>query len=84
MKAVENMRKSEGNNWFALIGVLEEPETGQEYEFFIGQGPLVLIPPFTGNLYCFLNDLPITYFNNKGFYQLKVTKLSTRISEVSL
>lgn len=75
LKNTEFLRKVKEDNWFTLEGFLKN-QTKKSKPFKIGSFLDNYEPEFTGTLYCFLNDIPIMYFNNKGSYRLIITKLN--------
>ena len=68
------LRKVRGErvNFFTLIGTV-----GKSYQFAfrIGMGLPVFVPETSGELYCFANDAPFAYGNNKGCMKLSVIAL---------
>jgi hypothetical protein len=71
-RILERLRRSPGDNWFALIGAIGR---GESKKFLIGQGVQKDIEA-DGVLHCFANDLPFLYFNNFGYIKLKVGRIS--------
>jgi len=53
--------------WFALIGVI-----GHEAPFEIGSGTVVT-PTVDAELFCYANDIPFMYWNNRGEIEVEVT-----------
>lgn len=74
LEKTEFLKKVKEDNWFALEGILKS-ENQVSKIFKIGNGLENYEPEFTGILYCFLNDVPIMYFNNEGSYRLIIKKL---------
>jgi hypothetical protein len=72
LKPSEWLRRFPEANWFALIGSIEKDK---QTFFYIGK-ERAFSPSQTGRLYCFANDVPFAYWNNKGSIQVCVTRLS--------
>ncbi len=72
LKWVEGLRRCPSENWFALIGSISQ---NSRHNFLIGKGINNYKPPLTGNLYCYANDVPFMYWNNKGSLSLTVTRV---------
>jgi|EndMetStandDraft_7_1072992.scaffolds.fasta_scaffold00319_4 hypothetical protein len=56
------MKRAPKEKWFALIGALDKDE---ETAFLIGSAKPWTAPK-SGELWCFANDMPSKYRNNKG------------------
>lgn len=70
-RALEGLRRSPADNWFALIGALNQDKRTL---FRIGSGT-VFTARQPGTLCCFANDLRPMYWNNSGEVQLTVKRL---------
>jgi uncharacterized protein (DUF2235 family) len=70
-------RKTLGLHKLVWYLIFEDPEGLAERLFRIGKRA-VIKPEKTGPLYCFANDLWLTYGNNAGSVILSVTRLSDR------
>jgi hypothetical protein len=71
LRPYEIFRRMRRENWFALIGTIGESLNNA---FLIGMGPTDYMPPISGELVCFANDMPGFYWNNYGSVQLTVTR----------
>ena len=60
-------RRHSEASWFALVGMV-----GDEPPFEIGSGT-VITPAKDAELFCFANDLPFMYWNNRGAITVTVT-----------
>jgi hypothetical protein len=69
MKAFEPLRRMKNENWFALIGALDQD---MSTAFPIGAGCQYTAPK-SGELTCFANDVEGFYWNNYGAVQMTVT-----------
>jgi hypothetical protein len=69
LRRVRFLRRWRAQKWFALIGVV----AGKR--FLIGSHARITAET-TGELICFANDAPITYWNNCGQVDLQITRLS--------
>ncbi|MEM9807094.1 MAG: hypothetical protein AAF959_17650 [Cyanobacteria bacterium P01_D01_bin.56] len=58
---------------FMLIGAIGK---NSKHFFPISQSPLKYTATETGDFFCFANDAPFAYGNNKGRLTLKVTRLA--------
>ena len=72
MKALARFRRSPDNPWFALIGAVDRKRDNQ---FLIGLDRRAKMKA-AGRLFCFANDLPLLYWNNKGYVELSVRRLT--------
>jgi hypothetical protein len=70
-KLSESLRRSPRDRWFALMGCIGR---GTGKLFRIGTG-LSLAPDSSGDLFCFANDAPLAYWNNRGAVQLTVRRI---------
>jgi hypothetical protein len=75
VRHVEDKRRVPEANWFELIGSVNED--GNEL-FRIGKGGSdhVYTPKRTGDLFCFANDLPSKYGNNRGAMHVVIERVS--------
>ncbi|MCZ7469725.1 hypothetical protein M0412_04280 [Agrobacterium sp. O3.4] len=55
-------KRAPKEKWFALIGALDQDESTA---FLIGSEK-IWVAPRSGQLWCFANDMPSKYGNNKG------------------
>ena len=72
LKPLEKFRRYPQAKWFSLIGAIDKDKSTL---FDIGhliENNETYIATANGTLYCFANDVPIAYWNNKGFITLKV------------
>ncbi len=69
---LESRRRRPHDNWFALIGALDE---NLNTAFTIGS-QCTFTAPGDGELTCFANDLEHFYFNNHGAVTLTVTRIA--------
>ena len=67
----EWMRRQPKANWFALIGSIEKSKR----DTFVIGSDLRLTAPATGQLYCYANDVPLAYCNNRGYVELDVEEV---------
>lgn len=70
---LKNFLRYKQGKFLELVGFL-----GKEEKDFFSIGFILesFTPSFTGNLYLFANDIPYTYWKNKGKLYLKITRLS--------
>ena len=71
MARFEQYRRAPQQNWFALIGAVDQDESSH---FKIGGG-ITFTADRSGLLACFANDVPGFYWNNWGSLQLSLTEL---------
>lgn len=71
MRSSEYFRRIPDAPWFALIGTIKK---NLLHSFKIGSGLIGFEPPISGPLYCFANDVPFMYFNNRGELQVVVNR----------
>jgi hypothetical protein len=57
--------------FFTLIGTVGRT---LDHAFIIGAGPRIFRAPTDGNLFCFANDVPGAYWNNRGAITIHVTE----------
>lgn len=69
MRLFDRWKRSRDNDWFALIGSLN-----QSGDFLIGTQKTIDFNT-EGRLYCFANDVPHFYWNNRGSLTLEITRL---------
>jgi hypothetical protein len=70
-RLTERLRRSPGNDWFAVIGSVGEEE-GTAFAIGVACEKEMTCD---GVLYCFANDLLGFYFNNSGWVKLTVTRV---------
>ncbi len=70
-RLVQLFRRSPPDNWFALIGTIGYDKSSR---FLIGCGVEKTISR-DGVVFCYANDLPLTYGNNSGCLKLKIIRL---------
>ena len=71
MRCSECFRRIPDAPWFALIGTVEK---NLLHSFCIGSGLNGFEPPISGPLFCFANDVPFMYFNNRGHLKVAITR----------
>lgn len=71
VKLLENLRRLEDANWFALIGALDDEDDDL---FLIGDSTEPYTATREADLYLFANDMPSRYGNNKGFLTVTITR----------
>ncbi|MEH1773895.1 hypothetical protein [Nostoc sp.] len=69
----EMFRRKPKENWFSIIGNIGQ---SGEQEFLIGKKLEKYKATSSGELFCYANDVPIMYFNNRGTLSLTITRLS--------
>ncbi|MEH2203370.1 MAG: hypothetical protein V7K53_04700 [Nostoc sp.] len=69
----EMFRRKPNENWFSLIGNIGQ---SGEQKFLIGKKLEKYKATSSGELFCYANDVPIMYFNNRGTLSLTITRLS--------
>ena len=67
------LRRYQAAPWFMLIGAIGQ---NSKHFFPINQSPLNYTATATGDFFCFANDAPFAYGNNKGSLTLRITRLS--------
>jgi hypothetical protein len=72
LKPLERFRRAPQQRWFALIGAVNRRK---ENQFLIGIDRKAKMRA-AGRLYCFANDIPLLYWNNKGVVELKIRRLT--------
>lgn len=70
MRLFERLRRVRDQPWFRLIGSIDRD---MSTAVAIGSDG-TLTPETTGELICFANDVPRTYWNNRGEVTLTVTR----------
>mgnify|MGYP003577371638 CR=1 FL=1 len=70
MRLFNRLKRSESNNWFALMGSLDKSG-----DFLIGRNNKIEFQK-SGTLYCYANDVRGFYWNNSGHASLEVIRLS--------
>ena len=68
---LQSFKRQPNSSWFKLIGCLDNESNC----FEIGKSS-VIKPSANGNLFCYANDLSISYGNNSGFINLTITRLA--------
>ena len=66
LKPFELLKRFPSGKWFSLIGAIDQDKSTQ---FDIGhliEKQQAYTATASGTLYCFANDVPIAYYNNKG------------------
>jgi hypothetical protein len=71
-RIVERFRRAPKARWFELIGSIGR--SGSDV-FAIGRGGGLNVTD-NGRLYFFANDLPLMYYNNSGYVQVRVTRIA--------
>lgn len=59
--------------WLALVGTIDRD---LKTCFDLGSGLDKFTPSVSGELCCFANDAPFTYWNNSGSLRLEITRIS--------
>ena len=72
LRSAEKLRRIPSAKWFALIGLVNQDLATA---FVISNGVTKTFNQ-NGILYCFANDVPFMYWNNKGDIQLTITRIS--------
>jgi hypothetical protein len=67
----EWMRRIPSEPFFKLIGTVGR---SKDAYFVIGTGVMRFVPPISGPLFCFANDVRFMYCNNHGEIVLQVTR----------
>jgi hypothetical protein len=70
MMLYKRWKRSKENNWFALIGSINQKD-----DFLIGKKWQKVFQQ-NGKLWCYANDLKCMYWNNSGHLSLKITRLN--------
>jgi len=73
LRWAEMFRRKPNENWFSLIGNIGQ--SGKQ-EFLIGKKLEKHKATSSGELFCYANDVPIMYFNNRGTLIVTITRLS--------
>jgi|ERR1700730_724538 len=71
MRPWEILRRAPEANWFQLIATIGR---SVKPRIAVGSNLTDFLPPFTGRLYFFANDLPWMYWNNNGTLAVRVTR----------
>jgi hypothetical protein len=69
MSLYNRWKRSKGNNWFALIGSIN-----QTNDFLIGKANQKVFNE-SGKLFCYANDVKGFYWNNFGEISLTITRI---------
>lgn len=72
MRSFESSRRLPGLPWFRLIGTVGR---NLDHAFSIGGGLVAYSPLCAGEFFCFLNDAPSFYWNNRGSLKLQITRI---------
>lgn len=81
MKFFESFRRRPKDNWFALIGGIKiEGESIKQIDvksdkFFLMKSETEIEAQVSGEFICFVNDVRVMYFNNKGTISITVQKI---------
>ena len=71
-KLFAGRKRVPASNYFALIGAIDRDMNSA---FEIGNVKRKFHPPRDGILYCFANDVPYAYWNNRGEVTLTVKRI---------
>ena len=71
MRSLESLRRVPEARWLELIGAIG---CSVKSAIRISQGLSNLLVPSSGHLYLFANDLPWTYWKNKGMLAVRITR----------
>ena len=77
-KLAERWRRMPSADWFSLVGAVNRDgarliDLGSALSLNAGE----FTAPATGRLFCFANDLPFMYWNNKGQVLIKINRVSS-------
>ena len=72
MRPWEVFRRAPEAKWLQLVGTIGRSIKAR---IVVGSSLTDFLPPFTGRLYFFANDLPWMYWNNKGVLAVRVTRI---------
>lgn len=72
-RSTQALRRAPVEPWFALMGAIGlSPLT----YFRIGRELPAYVAPASGRFFCFANDLPWMYWNNRGELELTITRIA--------
>lgn len=72
LKPFTGLKVKPAAHWLTLLGDIDQEKATT---FIIGESLETWIAPKNGVLYCFANDIPVMYWNNRGAVELTCTEL---------
>jgi len=72
----ERWRRLPGANWFSLIGAVDRKSLF-DMGAVLHSGSGEFTAPASGRLFCFANDLPFMYWNNKGQVLIQIERVDS-------